>query len=341
MGRRRQRLARRRRGQPRGGGGVGRRRSGAAAADGRRLRRESHARGRRAVGKAAPRRPSATSLELLRRSSTAVAAGARWAQAAEADATAKVAGKPIGKIAAADPLLRGDAGPPARRKGEAHAAPVRAIIFGTETAPALDGHRAKLPATRGFQGTAGLDSHAQNRWDPYVVRDGAASGTPLKGEAAGATTYKSPMDEVLYGRDYDQSGDYKSIREGIAASSEFGGAAGLSSFAESKKAPLHRVETNTDVHTTFAKVEAGEPRSAEPIHKAETASKRIIQVGEPGRPHSHFAEKGVAAWVSGEAGSGSWGATVAGSTPHPGRDEDWRPWRKPERPFGKQLPLGW
>ena len=174
-----------------------------------------------------------------------------------------------------------------------------------------------------------------------MVRDGAASGTPLKGEAAGATTYKSQMDEVLYGRDYDQSGDYKSIREGIAASSEFGGAAGLSSFAESKKAPLHRVETNTDVHTTFAKVEAGEPRSAEPIHKAETASKRIIQVGEPGRPHSHLAEKGVAAWVSGEAGSGSWGATVAGSTPHPGRDEDWRPWRKPERPFGKQLPLGW
>ena len=58
-------------------------------------------------------------------------------------------------------------------------------------------------------------------------------------------------------------------------------------------------------------------------------------------PHDWDDEKGVAAWVSGEAGSGSWGATVAGSTPHPGRDEDWRPWRKPERPFGKQLPLGW
>ena len=63
---------------------------------------------------AKPRRPSATSLELFDRPSPS--RPARAAQAAEADATGnRVAGKPIGKIAAADPLLRGDAGPPARR----------------------------------------------------------------------------------------------------------------------------------------------------------------------------------------------------------------------------------
>ena len=95
---------------------------------------------------------------------------------------------------------------------------------------------------------------------PLGAADGAASGTPLKGEAAGATTYKSQMDEVLYGRDYDQSGDYKSIREGIAASAEFGGAAGLSSFAESKKAPLRRVEIRPIWPMFAAKVPSISPK---------------------------------------------------------------------------------
>lgn len=197
-------------------------------------------------------------------------------------------------IALQDPLARCDAGV-GKRRGGTHVPQFAEVVFDGRAAEHDNGLSASLSKGAAFSKGAGLDSHQRSVRDPYLVGDKVS----LK-PADASTTWKSQVDEILFGRDTDGSGSIEDVDAKLVSSPHFAGAAGVSSFRRAYEAPEHQVEWNTKLE------------GSDRIGKAK---KKRAQPGEQGRHAEHLASKGLAHWMGNARAPDS----------APGRDEEWKP----------------
>ena len=132
-------------------------------------------------------------------------------------------------------------------------------------------------------------------------------------------SWKSQVDEVLYGTDIDQSGDLGAMHKALSTAPQFKGAAGVTSLEHAHDAPEHRMDVNTRIHTTYG-IDAGVPA---PGHKPGTPVREPIKQIRNVNPHQHpelFSKAGLRGWMNKER------PAEGGRHAGPGKDEAWRPW---------------
>jgi len=217
----------------------------------------------------------------------------------------KVAGLTTGNLAASDPyfITDLDAGV---KMGATHPSRLGELVFGRKSPAANRLHgNTELEDAPEYKGRLGIPSSKYGARDPIMVGD-----CPPGTESASATTWKSQVDEVLYGVDLDGSGDYAAMSKAIDDAPMYRGAAGVSSLKNANNDPDFRVEVNTRIQTTYAQPEMKEDGTPirEPI--------REKRVGY--QPPELFSKAGVSGWLNTNRYKGA----------APGKDELWRPHHK-------------
>ena len=208
-----------------------------------------------------------------------------------------------GRIAATEPafLLEGDAG---LKLFPSHPSRCGEVVFNKR--PSRKFAEANLEDAPEYKGRYGIPSHKFGARDPLLIGD-----CPPGNESKAASTWKSQLDEVLYGTDMDGSGDLKSMDKAITSAPQYQGAAGVSSLAHAHDAPEHRVDVNTRIDTTYA-VDAGVPAKG---HKPGSPIQMPMKEKHLGwQPPELFSKVGVAGWMMAEAKNGA----------PTGKDEAWR-----------------
>ena len=215
------------------------------------------------------------------------------------------AGMSTGRIAASEPafLLEGDAG---LKLFPSHPSRCAEVVFNKR--PSRKFAEGNLEDAPEYKGRYGIPSHKYGARDPLLIGD-----CPPGNESKAASTWKSQLDEVLYGTDMDGSGDLASMDKAITSAPQYQGAAGVSSLAHAHDAPEVRVDVNTRIDMTYA-VDAGVPAKG---HKPGSPIQMPMKEKHLGwQPPELFAKAGVAGWMCSESKNGA----------QVGKDEAWRPW---------------
>lgn len=211
------------------------------------------------------------------------------------------AGMRTGKLAERDPYFVTDLDAGVKMCAQ-HPSKFGQVVFGSKSPAAQRLHGdTELEHAPEYKGRLGIPSSMYGARDPLVVGD-----CPPGNESKSSTTWKSQVDEVLYGVDLDGSGDYAAMKKELDAAPQYQGAAGVSSLANANKHEDFTVEVNTRIHTTYAKPErqkGGKP-IAEPLKAKKTGS----------NAPELFSKAGVADWVNNPRQRGA----------HAGRDELWK-----------------
>jgi hypothetical protein len=256
---------------------------------------------------------SLSSPRMTPRGGVSAAAARAAAQAAHGDRTA-AAGLDTGSIARNEPyfLTDLDAGVKA---GVTHPSKTGEVVFGARS-PASRRQRGEvqLKDTPQFRGRMGISSALHGSREPELRGDTPA---PLGQESASSTTWKSQVDEVLYGVDLDGSGDYAAMDKAITAAPQYKGAAGVSSLRHAYDEAEHSIDVNTRIDTTYAE-QAGVPPAN---RKPGSPIREPIKQKRPPNPKQApelFSKAGVADWVN----------RPRRPDAAPGKDELWRPWHK-------------
>ena len=222
------------------------------------------------------------------------------------------AGLSTGTIAAADPafVIELDAG---LKLGATHPSRFGEVVFGSKS-PAAQRKYGDVPIEQSpdFKGRLGIPSHKYGARDPLVVGD-----CPPGAESAAASTWKSQVDEILYGTDLDGSGDYAKMTKAVENAPQYKGAAGVSSLAHAYDEPEHRVDVNTRIDMTYA-VDAGVPAAGH------TPGQPIREPVKVKRQQNQFQAESLFS----KAGISNWGMNPKWKGAAPGRDEEWRPWHR-------------
>ena len=219
------------------------------------------------------------------------------------------AGLTTGKIAAAEPyfLTDLDAGV---KMGATHPSRFGEVVFHKRAPPAQRKYGdVELQDAPEFRGRLGIPSHKYGARDPLLVGD-----CPPGTESAAASTWKSQVDEVLYGKDLDGSGDYTKMNADIVSAPQYRGAAGLSSLANANDAPEMSVDVNTRIDTTYAE-EAGVPARVRSPGEPIREPIKPKRAKSPFQPPELFSKAGVSGWMNQPRAPG-----LAA-----GKDELWRP----------------
>jgi len=228
------------------------------------------------------------------------------------------AGMATGKLAERDPYFTTDNMDSGLKMCAMHAESFGEVVFGRKITGSQRKHGdVELEKAPEFQGRLGIPSSKYNARDPIVVGD-----CPPGIESKAATTWKSQVDEVLYGVDLDGSGDYRQMHKEVEATRK--GAAGVSTLKHAYDDPDFKVEFNTRIDTTYARPER-DP-SGKPIMDPIRSKK--VNYGTP----ELFSKAGVANWVNHERGRGE----------HAGKDELWKPGVKepPPRTYSSDMNFG-
>ena len=134
--------------------------------------------------------------------------------------------------------------------GGTHPSRFAEVVFGPQSSAARRaGREQELADDPKYKGRHGIPSHKYGQSDPLIRGNFFA---PLGEESKSASTWKSQVDEVLYGQDLDGSGDMAKMRADVENAPQYAGAAGVSSLRYAHTAPEHRVDTNTRIDTTYA-----------------------------------------------------------------------------------------
>ena len=222
------------------------------------------------------------------------------------------AGLNTGKLAASEPyfLCDLDAGV---KLGATHPSRFGEVVFGVKSPASRRAHGdVELKDAPEYRGRLGISSHKYGARDPLLVGD-----QPPGNESAASTTWKSQVDEVLYGQDLDGSGDYAAMDKAITQAPQFKGAAGVSSLAHAYDEAEHSIDVNTRIDTTYAE-QAGVPPAGRKPGSPIREPIKVKRMPNPKQAPELFSKAGVADWMNKPRGPGQ----------APGKDEAWRPWHR-------------
>ena len=219
------------------------------------------------------------------------------------------AGRTTGAMASEEPaFIFGQS--PSGKRGATHPSKFGEVVFNKQS-PASTKH--DLNSKPEFKGRLGITSAKYGLKDPLLSGE---TFNPAGNESKSATTWKSQVDDILYGADIDGSGDAKAMMKAVENAPQYKGAAGMSSLAKNLEAPDHRVDVNTRIDTTYA-IDAGVGGEGLQPGEAVRMPERVAR-GHQNEPSQLFSKAGVSGWTMNARGEGL----------APGKDENWRPWHK-------------